>query len=107
MDNPHFRHFVQQVSGDLESLKGELEKVKEFIRYNEVSPSSPGKTGIYEQSIPFYAQQRPKGSSFGSKLNYSFRQPKFGGMATGGTREKDLREVERASVKIIRGSEHN
>ena len=95
MDNPHFRHFLQQVSGDLESLKGELEKVKEFIRYNEVSPSSPGKTGIYEKSIPFYAQQRPMGSSLGSKS----RRLNFDAMATGGTRRKRTKRTRTRKCK--------
>ena len=97
MDDPHFRNFVQQVSGDLEYLKGELGKVKEFIRYNEVSPSSPGAIGITRR--PLYAQQPHTGSSFGSTLNQSFRQPNFDAMATGGTRRKRTKRTRTRKCK--------
>lgn len=97
MDNPHFNHFIREVFDKFEHLNEELEKVKNFIGYNDRMQSP---TGHKINKIRMYAHQ-PQSEQFDPKNNLKdiSRSLNYNEWRTGGTRSKRSKKSKTRKVK--------
>ena len=98
MDNPHFNHFIREIFDNIKHVNEELEKVKNFIGYND-RMQSPTRQKINQ--VRMYAHQPRPGPQFDP--NPQFDPKNSDSLAReltyGGTRRKRSKKSKTRKVK--------